>query len=173
MLARYYRKKGFVIACQDEATFGLIPNVVRGWARKGSHPVALRHFQHKNTNVFGARTKRTFVYSFKKKKTQRQFVAFLSMLSKRWGRFCLFIDGAPGHKGKILDAFLGSHKKTIRIIRFPKYCPELNPVEPCWKPARKDVGNRLIVSIDAMKYHLRKVFENPFLMPKMFSYLSD
>lgn len=173
MLAKYYRKKGFVIACQDEATFGLIPNVVRGWARKGSRPVAPRHFQHKKTNVFGARTKRTFVFSFMKKKTQRQFVAFLSKLSKRWGKFCLFIDSAPCHKGKMYETFLKSHRKTVRIIRFPKYCPELNPVEPCWKPGRRDLGNRLVVSLDSMKYHLRKVFGNPFLMPKMFSYLSN
>jgi len=173
MLAKHHRKKGFVVACQDEATFGLIPNVTRGWARKGSRPVAPQNYQHKYTNVFGARTKRTFVFSFTKRKTQRQFVAFLQKLSKRWGKVCLFIDNAPWHRGKLVDNFLTAHRKTFRIVRFPKYCPELNPVEPCWKPARKTINNRLIVSLPAMKYHLQKVFNNPFLMPRMFNYLSD
>ena len=173
MLAKYYREKGFVVACQDEATFGLIPNIVRGWARKGSRPIATQNYRHDSTNVFGARTKRTFVFSFAKKKSQRQFVAFLKMLSRRWGRVCLFVDNAPWHRGKIVDKFLANHRNTFRIIYFLKYCPELNPIEPCWIPARKTVGNRLIVSLDAMKYHLRKVFDKSFLMPKMFKYLSN
>ena len=70
MLAKKARKKGFVVAAQDEATFGLIPNIVRGWARKGSKPIAFHDFQHKYTSVFGARSKKAFVYMFAKKKNQ-------------------------------------------------------------------------------------------------------
>ena len=173
MLAKYYRKKGFVIAAEDEATFGLIPHVVRGWARKGSRPVANQNFQHKWRNVFGARTKRSFVFSFAKKKTQRPFVAFLHLLLSRWRRVCLFVDGVPGHKGKLVDAFLAAHRKTFRLFKFPKYCPELNPVEQCWKPAREATGKRLIRSIPTMLYHLRKAFGSHKLLPKMFGYLSD
>lgn len=161
------------MASQDEATFGLIPHVVRGWARKGSRPTSPQKFQHKYTNVFGARTKRSFVFSFSKKKNQRQFVAFLDKLIKRWKKVCIFVDRAPGHRGKIVDRYIAKHRKTLRIFYFPKYSPELNPVEPCWKPARKKVGNRLITSLPAMQYHLKKVFNDPSLMPKMFNYLSD
>lgn len=173
MLVKYYRRKGFVVGCQDEATFGLIPRVVRGWARKGSQPSAPQNYQHKYINVFGARTKRTFVFSFAKKKTQREFVAFLRKLSRRWRKVCLFVDNAPGHKGKTVNKFLKAHRRSFRLVRFPKYSPELNPVEPCWKPARKAVGNRLMISLPAMKYHLRKVFNENSLMPRMFNYLSD
>ena len=173
MLAKHYRDQGFVVAAQDEGTFGLIPNVVRGWAKKGSRPIVYQNYQHKYINVFGARTIRTFVYIFTKKKTSREFVKFLKKLLKRWGKVCLFIDSAPWHKGKLVDEFLSNHRKTFKIIRFPKYSPELNPVESCWKPARKKIGNRMIVSVIAMKYHLRKVFNKPFLMPKRFNYLSD
>lgn len=173
MLAKHYRKKGFVIAAEDEATFGLIPHVVRGWARKGSRPVARQNFQHKWRNVFAARSKRSFVFAFAKKKTQKPFVEFLGKLLTRWGKVCLFVDSAPGHKGKHVDAFLAAHKKTFVLLRFPKYCPELNPVEQCWKPAREATGKRLIRSIPAMLYHLRKTFKNHKLLPKMFGYLSN
>lgn len=138
--------------------------------------VALLHHKTISTCIqtsLGARTKRTFVFSFSGKKNQRCFVAFLGKLFRRWGKVCLFIDSGPGHQGKIVDEFLTVHQKTFRFVRFPKYCPELNPVEPCWKPARKVVGNRLITSVPAMKYHLRKIFRKPFLMPKMFKYLSN
>lgn len=53
MLARYYRKKGFIVACQDEAIFGLIPNIVRGWAEKGSRPTQEHNFQHNTLMYLG------------------------------------------------------------------------------------------------------------------------
>ena len=54
---------------EDEATFGLIPTVARGWARKGSKPIAIIDKKPKAINVFALRTKKTFVYSFSKSKT--------------------------------------------------------------------------------------------------------
>ena len=66
-----------------------------------------------------------------KEKTQRDFTRFQKKLSKCWGKVCLFIDNAPGHHTKIVDKFLADHKKTFHIEYFPKYCPQLNPVEPC------------------------------------------
>lgn len=171
MLAKHYRKKGFVVAAEDEATFGLIPHVVRGWAKKGSRPVAHQNFQHKWRSVFAARSKRSFVFSFATNKTQKPFVNFLAKLLKHWGRVCLFVDDAPGHKGKLVNEFLVTHRKTFRMFKFLKYCPELNPVEQCWKPAREATGKRLIRSIPTMLYHLRKIFGNRKLLPKMFNYL--
>lgn len=164
---------GFVVACLDEATYGLIPNIVRGWARRGSRPVAIHNFKHEWTNVFGARSKRVFVFSFSKKKNQKVFIEFLKKLVKRWGKICLFIDGAPYHDGKRVKEFAKGRRKTIKLIRFPKYTPSLNPIEQCWKPARKVLGNRLVKSVPAMKYHLRKTFGDRSLLPKMFGYLSD
>ena len=172
MLAKYYRKKGFVVAAQDEATFGLLPQIVKGWAKKGSRPIMIQHPQNKCMNVFGARSKRCFVFFFCKKKKPKKFVAFLNLLLKKWGRVCLFTDNAPWHKGEKVVAFLEAHQKTFRLIRFPKYAPELNPTESCWKPARSDVRNRLIHSLPTLRYHLCNIFSNPSLMPKMFSYLS-
>jgi len=173
VLAKHYRRQGFVVACLDEATFGLIPWIVRGWARKGSRPTRRHNYKHDYINVFGARTQRTFVFMFAQRKTQRDFVAFLTKLLQRWGKVCLFIDNAPGHHGQRVDTFLADHKKTLHIEYFPPYSPQLNPVEPCWKPARKAIGNRFIPSLPALQYHLHKVFSDPSSMPKMFKYLTD
>lgn len=162
-----------MIAAQDEATFGLLPTVARGWARKGSRPTAKLDYRYEKINVFGARSAKTFVFQFSKAKNQRTYVRFLKKLLRRWGRVCLFTDNARWHHGRIVDEFLESHKRTFKIVYFLKYSPELNPVEPCWKPARKKLGNRLLHTLPAMTYHLRKVFRNPKIMPKMFKYLTD
>lgn len=160
------------MGAEDEATFGLIPQVARGWARKGSAPVATINHANKCLNVFATRTKRTIVYSFSKRKRQTDFVRHMEKLRRRWNKVLLFIDNGPAHHGKKVDEFLATHKKTFRVMHFPAYTPELNPVETCWKPARRKLANRLLKSLPAMQYHLKKTFETE-TMPKMFQYLGD
>lgn len=161
------------MGAQDEATFGLIPLIARGWAKKGSRPIAIVNHANKYTNVFGARSKNSFVFSFSTTKKQNDFIQFLKKLLKRWRKVLLFVDGAKAHHGKLVKKFLSEHKKVIRIEYFPKYSPETNPVEQCWKPARKKLSNRLIKSLPAMKYHLKNTFDDKESMPKMFHYLGD
>jgi transposase len=83
------------------------------------------------------------------------------------------VDNARAHHGKLVKNFMKHHPKTFRLEYFPKYTPELNPTEACWKPARKVLSNRLIKSLPSAQYHLRKVFKNEKNMPKMFQYLGD
>jgi len=161
------------VGAGDEATFGLIPLVARGWARKGSRPVVSVNHANKYTNVFGARSAGSFVFSFSKTKKQRDFVRFVEKLGKRWGKVLLFVDNAKAHRGKLVDGFLARHERTFRLEYFPKYTPELNPAEPCWKPAKRKLSNRLIKTLPAAQYHLRKVFNDKKAMPKMFNYLRD
>ena len=157
---------------QDEATFGLIPLITRGWARKGSHPFV--KINHKNvcTNVFGARSTKSFVYSFSKKKRQKQFIQFLDKLRRRWKKYLLFTDNARAHTGAKVRAYLEAHP-NVKLAYFPKCSPEENPTEQCWKPARTALANRVLPSLNAAKYHLKKTFDNPKAMPKMFKYLRD
>lgn len=157
---------------QDEATFGLIPLITRGWARRGSHPFV--KINHKNVciNVFGARSKKSFVYSFSKKKRQKQFIKFLDKLRRRWKKYLLFVDNAKAHKGKKVEAYLKKYQ-NVKLEYFPICSPEENPTEQCWKPGRTALANRVLPSLDAAKYHLRKTFDNQKAMPKMFKYLRD
>lgn len=161
------------MGAQDEATFGLIPLIARGWAKKGSRPIAIINHANKYTNVFGARSKNSFVFSFSTTKKQKDFIQFLKKLLKRWRKVLLFVDGARAHHGKLVKNFVAKHKKVIHIEYFPKYSPETNPVEQCWKPARKKLSNRLIKSLSAMQYHLKNTFNDKGSMPKMFHYLGD
>ena len=161
------------MAVEDEATFGLIPLVARGWAKKGSHPTITINHAHKYTNVFGARTKNSFVFQFSKRKKQQDFIRFCEKLLKRWKKVLLFVDGGPCHKGKLVNAFLKKNRPQFRLKKFLAYTPELNPVEQCWQPARKNLANRLLKTLPAAKYHLRQTFKNPKNLHKMFKYLRD
>ena len=131
------------------------------------------NFKQDSISAMGARTQKAFVFSFCKRKTKRRFVRFLKMLQKRWGKVFLIIDSAPWHRGREIADFLKANRKTFRVLHFPLYTPELNPVEQCWKPARKALSNRLLQTLPAAQYHLRKVFSNAKAMPKMFKYLTN
>ena len=146
---------------------------MRGWARRGSHPVVKINHKNECTNVFGARSSKSFVYFFRKRKRQKQFIEFLEKLRQRWGRYLLFVDGAKAHGGAKVRAYLKSHRRTIKLEYFPKCSPEENPTEQCWKPGRNALANRVLPSLNAAKYHLRKTFDNSKAMPKMFHYLRD
>ena len=161
------------MACTDEATYGLIPLIARGWARKGSRPAVTVNCKHAYTNVFGARTKQTFVYMFATRKTQKNFVRFLHKLHRRWGRVLLFADNVSAHRGTGVKKFIAAHRATFRLEYFLPYTPELNPVEQCWKPGRRALANRALHTLPAAKYHLRKAFSDPEALPKMFEYLGD
>ena len=91
----------------------------------------------------------------------------------RWGRVLLFIDNGPAHHGKLVDDFCRRHKKTLRIEYFPAYTPEPNPIEQDWKPARQKLANRVLRTLPAAQYHLRKTFDNPKAMPKIYVYLRE
>ena len=172
-MACYYRRKGFVVAAEDEATFGLIPILNRRWAKVGSRPVANMNFKQKSVKVMGARSQQAFVFTFGKKSNKLRFVKFMNLLLRRWGKVLLFADHATWHKGKEIEDFLRRHKKTFKLLYFPRRTPELNPVEQCWKPGRQVLSNRLLLTLSAAKYHLKKTFDNPSLLPKMFRFLSN
>jgi transposase len=123
--------------------------------------------------VFATRSKRALVYTFFKRKKQPQFVAHCKQVVARFNKVALFVDNGPCHKGKLVEEFLRHHRKSFRLLRFPTYSPELNPAESCWKPGRKDLANRALRTVAGVKYRLRKIFDDPKNMPKMFQYLSD
>ena len=132
--ARYYREKGFVVGTQDEATFGLIPLIMRGWARRGSHPIVKINHKNECTMSLVHEVQRVLFIFFRKKKRQKQFIEFLEKLRHRWGRYLLFVDGAKAHSGAKVRVYLKKHRKTIKLEYFPKCSPEENPTEQCWKP---------------------------------------
>ena len=122
-------------------------------------------------HVIGARTRRTFVFSFIEHQTQKTFLRFIRKLLKKYSRLIIFVDNAPWHRGEIIKEFLKKHKKTLRIEYFPTYSPELNIVEQHWKLSKTAIGNRILKTIPTTKYHVRNVLSQKELMPKMFQYL--
>lgn len=167
-----YRRRGFSLFCLDECTIVLGPYLVRGWALRGSRPVARVNQLRYKFHMTGARSRRGFVYAFNARQNQSTFIRFLKKLLALRRRVLCLIDSAPWHRGKKVKQFLKENKHRLKIIHFPYYSPELNPVEPCWTKIKEPLANRYFKTIGAMKQATRRhLKKNTNTMPQMFQYL--
>ncbi|HIG98452.1 TPA: hypothetical protein HA231_03455, partial [Candidatus Woesearchaeota archaeon] len=122
------------------------------------------------TTQYSLITKR-FVFRIAKRQNQRVFLRFLDGLLHRWPRLLLLLDNAPWHKGKRIEAFCKAHRKTLRLVYFPPYSPELNIIEQCWTVGKAAIANRYFTKLANAKYRLRQTFKQEKAMPRMFQYL--
>lgn len=120
----------------------------------------------------GALGRRSFWCQFSKRISQRTFIAFLRKLLKKRKKVLLLLDNARWHRGKKVKSFARSNRRRLKFVFFPPYTPELNPVEPCWKDIKKELGNKLFYSTKEMKRAVRNRIKNKdFFVNKMFQYL--
>jgi transposase len=118
-----------------------------------------------------ARSRRKLRMAFYTRLNQRKLIRFLKGLLKEYPRVVVGMDNAPWHKGPLIRAFLRRNSKCLKLIYFPPYSPELNPVEQCNKEIKKPLWNRYFRNIHAVQQSIRNFVKNGFVMPKMFTYL--
>ncbi len=74
-------------------------------------------------------------------------------------KIALVLDNAPWHKKAyrlIVEEELPEYadiRQKIELIRLPPYSPDLNPIEQCWRKARREVThNRYFKSLELPEY---------------------
>jgi transposase len=75
-------------------------------------------------------------------------------------RVILLLDQAGWHLSEKLETF-----DNIRILPFPAYSPELNPVENFWKYVRDLLGNGFWESMDALENRLVDILHDIKFQP--------
>ncbi|MDP2947049.1 MAG: winged helix-turn-helix domain-containing protein [Nanoarchaeota archaeon] len=59
-------------------------------------------------------------------------------------------------RAKKVNNFFEKYRREIKVIWFPRGCPEMNPVEEYWRQAKKEVnGGRVHDSFEIMKKELK------------------
>ena len=131
---------GATLVLEDESGFSLVSPLKRSWARRGQTPVqrtAIDH--HQRLNLLGAllvspkgKRIRLCIRSYWHSLTGNEVLAFLQQILIRVsGPIVLVWDRHPIHKRKMVQEFLGNHKR-LHMFYFPVAAPELNPVEFIW-----------------------------------------
>lgn len=141
--------------------------------QKASKPRRLVTGLHKRTHIFGFLSedkKKMFVSS--NKINAKSFLKALYKIRKRFAKMILIIDGAPWHRAKKVRRYLHKHQREIKIIWFPRGCPEMNPVEECWRQAKREVnGGRVHESFEVMKQELKHFLRYKEFKQDMVKYL--
>ncbi len=113
----------------------------------------------------------------KEEKLELELVDFIPLFGaetfrKRFGKVILIIDRAPWHRAKKVKKYLFKRRREIKIIWFPRGCPEMNPVEECWRQAKIEVnGGRVNESFESMKKELINFLKHKEFKQNMRKYL--
>ena len=147
----------FRIVCEDESTFLYDSTSRKVWVQKGIKPRRLVTGLHKRIHIFGFLSedkKKMFVSD--NKMNAKSFLKLLYKIRKRFGKIILIIDRASWHKAKKVQKYFRKHRRELKIVWFPRGCPEMNPVEECWRQAKREVnGGRVHESFEVMKRELK------------------
>lgn len=134
------KRKDWNVVCEDESIV-LYDSLVRAvWAKKGSKPTIVTTGSHAKTCLFGALGmdgRQLFrQYNWINSDT---FLKFLKQLKRKFAPCLLFLDKSGSHKSRKVRQWLDHHSESIRVIWLPTGCPELNPVEECWRQTKNSV----------------------------------
>lgn len=135
---------GHTLVSFDEVGFRLVPVYRKMWFLTGQKPRGKFFWSNKKITVFGALkdTGELFCEDFiaQNSLTYKAFLSdFIDTLDKNKNYVFIF-DNASYHKTNVIQDYLARFK-NIKIQFLPTYCPELNPIETCWKTTRHNVTN--------------------------------
>jgi transposase len=143
----------------DEKGFSLISPLKRTWAPVGQTPrirTSLNH--HDRLNLIGAlsispkgKRIRLRIQSTTDNQTGEHVLTFLrSLLAEIAGPIVLLWDSAPIHTRRKVKDFVAAQSR-LHVFAFPKYAPELNPVEFLWAQLSNHLACRAPQSIKELK----------------------
>jgi transposase len=150
------------LAFLDESGFLLIPTRRRTWAPQGRTPIIRYSYKHDRisalaTLTVSARRKRMGLYvRFQPDNFHACEVAnFLRQLLRHLrGPVILLWDQGKIHKGPLF-AQLRADYPRFHTEWFPGYAPELNPVEFIWSDFKGHSANKLLLTKQDIRDHLR------------------
>ena len=145
----------------DECSVSLEIKGSKIWSRIGTKPLFPTTTRKGEVKVFGAlNNKNGKVLTLTSNKiNQYIFIKFLKKLLRYYKKVFLVVDNASWHKAKKVNEFLEENNHRLQINYFPRYSPEYNPSEQCWKALKRDLlTTKLFVSTEGMKDEVQTYF---------------
>jgi len=108
-----------------------------GWFPKGQKTALKATSGRKRLNIQGALDLETFQFTFVESEkinalTTRQMLQKLERNNPTMTAIHVFLDNARYHHAKILQPWLESSERRVKLHFLPPYAPHLNPIERLW-----------------------------------------
>lgn len=116
------------------------------WALKGKTPIIASSGSWKKLTLSGVIitdpkgiTPRLFLRSIAGNMNTIETLRLLKELKRhmRGKKLLLIWDGLPAHRAKLVTQYIETQKHWLRVVRFPSYAPEVNPIEYLWGAMKK------------------------------------
>ncbi|MEA3379147.1 MAG: IS630 family transposase [Nanoarchaeota archaeon] len=154
---------GYTLVCFDEVGFRLVPVYRKMRYLVGQKPREKFFWSNKKITIFGALKDngKLFCEDFvgQNSLTYMAFLSdFIDGLDKN-KKYVFIFDNASYHKTDVIKEYLAKYS-NIKVEYLPPYCPELNPIETCWKITRQNVTNSNYFStIEKLKERLENFWQ--------------
>lgn len=149
-----------------ETTFG------HGWFKRGERPTIPVSSGWETVSLFGAVTDggETRFYRCGGNFTADATIHLLQALQREFGdKLLVVLDNAPYFAAKAVTEFAA--KSPLELCYLPRYSPQMNPVEECWRQFKLALQNRLFRDFDALKQAIPTAL-NSISVPNIHNYLS-
>lgn len=138
----------------DESRIALLPLLRAMWHWVGQQVRIPTPGSNVSRALFGALNIRTgrWVYLVRPHLRKEDFIVFLEHLLTVYaeGTIILIVDNYSSHTARVVTAWLEEHPR-LQLHYLPKYCSQLNPVEPIWLRLKgKIAADRLYGSMKAL-----------------------
>ena len=145
---------GTAVLYADESRIQLLPLVRAMWHWVGHQVRVPTPGTNVTRAIFGALNIDTgqWDYLIRERMHKEDFIAFLEHLLSAYpsSPIILIVDNYSSHTAHLVDDWLINHPR-LRLYYLPKYCSQLNPVEPVWGRLKAKVAaNRLHASMAAL-----------------------
>lgn len=147
----------------DEARVQLLPLVRAMWHGVGQQVRIPTPGTNVTRAVFGALdiTSGHWTYLIRERMKAPDFLAFLEHLLATYPDVPIFliVDNYGTHTAHLVNDWLVEHPR-LHLLFLPKYCSQLNPVEPIWRRLKDKVAaNRLHGSISSLVEAVQSFFQ--------------
>lgn len=141
----------------DQTRRRLKTNLGRGWFKRGTRANVEIAEKWEATNLLGALSENgnTQFYQSESNVNSEVTIHFLKALQEEFGEeLILVLDNAPYFASKKVQKFAAS--TGIERCYLPRYSPQMNPVEECWRQLALTLNNRLFEDLEQMNHKIRQ-----------------
>lgn len=148
---------------EDEVRYGLITVVRKVWGMKGVRVLAPYQAKYQASYLYGAleMTQGATQLLFRLPVCLESTEAFLrELVATEPDAYHILLWDNAGFHPRAGDETL---PENIRLLPFPPYSPELNPVERLWDIVKDGIANRIWETLDDLEEAMTTILE-PFLL---------
>jgi transposase len=165
------RSDGPTVLVIDQSRRRLKTRLGHGWFKRGERAIVEVSEQWEATKLLGALSEDGETRSCRCESnfTSEVTIHFLRSLQEEFGEdLIVVLDNAPYFTSKKVRKF--AEGGGIDLCYLPRYSPQMNPVEECWRQLNQQLKNRWFDDIDHLNRAIQKALQvaNP---PSMFNYL--